>query len=166
MGSLLPARWSAASSQPWSLPQLARILKVLADETPELPVAEEPIRHAMVEIFDPPMCCSTGLCGPILEQTLLDASETILALQAKGMRVECHQMTSHPNAFLGNAEVMRLVREQQMVPCPLRSSVVASSRLAPLLGLYSTFLQRRRPATKTTNIDDLILAAIGNETQT
>ncbi len=28
-------------------------------------------------------------------------------------------MTSHPNAFLSNAEVMRLVREQQMAALPI-----------------------------------------------
>jgi hypothetical protein len=28
-------------------------------------------------------------------------------------------MTSHPNAFLGNAEVMKLVHEQQMAALPI-----------------------------------------------
>jgi hypothetical protein len=28
-------------------------------------------------------------------------------------------MTSHPNAFLGNDEVMKLVREQQMASLPI-----------------------------------------------
>lgn len=72
-----------------------------------------------VELFDPPMCCPTGLCGPTLDQTLLDVSEMILALQAEGMRVERYQMASAPNAFLANAEVMRLVREQQMAALPI-----------------------------------------------
>lgn len=74
---------------------------------------------ADVELFDPPMCCPTGLCGPTLDQTLLDVSEMVLALQAEGLQVERYQMTSHPNAFLGNAEVMRLVREQEMAALPI-----------------------------------------------
>jgi len=72
-----------------------------------------------VEIFDPPMCCPSGLCGPTLDQTLLDVSETIMALQRENLRVERYQMTSHPNAFLGNAEVMKLVREKQMEALPI-----------------------------------------------
>jgi hypothetical protein len=72
-----------------------------------------------VELFDPPMCCPTGVCGPTLDQTLLDVNEMILALKAKGVAVERYQMTSHPNAFLNNAEVMRLVREQQMAALPI-----------------------------------------------
>src|SRR3989337_1397503 len=74
---------------------------------------------AVVELFDPPMCCPTGLCGPTLDQTLLDTNEMILALQAEGVGVERHQMTSHPQAFLNNAEVMRLVREKQMAALPI-----------------------------------------------
>ncbi len=77
------------------------------------------VTPADVEIFDPPMCCPTGLCGPTLDQTLLDVSEMILTLQREHLRVERYQMTSNPNAFLGNAEVMKLVREQQMAALPI-----------------------------------------------
>jgi hypothetical protein len=72
-----------------------------------------------VALFDPPMCCPTGLCGPALDQTLLDVSEMILALQGQGLRVERYQMTSHPQQFIANSEVMRLVREQQMAALPI-----------------------------------------------
>jgi hypothetical protein len=74
---------------------------------------------AEVEFFDPPMCCPTGLCGPTLDQTLLDVSEMIQTLQARNISVQRYQMTSHPQAFLSNAEVMRLVREQQMEALPI-----------------------------------------------
>ena len=72
-----------------------------------------------VEFFDPPLCCPSGVCGPTIDQTLLDVNEMIMALQAEGVRVERYQMTSHPNAFLSNPEVMRLVREQQMAALPI-----------------------------------------------
>ena len=74
---------------------------------------------ADVEFFDPPMCCPTGLCGPTLDQTLLDVNEIILTLQGENLRVERYQMTSHPNAFLGNEEVMKLVREKQLEALPI-----------------------------------------------
>ena len=74
---------------------------------------------AVVEIFDPPMCCPTGVCGPTLDQTLLDVSEMLLALQAAGVRVERYQMSSNPNAFLTNPDVMRLVRERQLAALPI-----------------------------------------------
>lgn len=83
------------------------------EEMPENPAS------AVVEIFDPPMCCPTGLCGPTLDQTLLDLSEMIMILQNEGIPVARYQMASHPNAFLNNAEVMKLVREQQMAALPI-----------------------------------------------
>lgn len=43
----------------------------------------------------------------------------ILALQRDNVRVERYQMSSNPNAFLSNAEVMRLVREKQMDALPI-----------------------------------------------
>lgn len=74
---------------------------------------------ADVELFDPPLCCPTGLCGPTLDQTLLDVSEMVMALQREHRRVERYQMTSHPNAFLSNVAVMKLVREKQMEALPI-----------------------------------------------
>jgi len=74
---------------------------------------------ADVEFFDPPMCCPTGLCGPTLDQTLLDVNEMLLALQRDNVRVERYQMSGNPNAFLSNAEVMKLVREKQMEALPI-----------------------------------------------
>jgi len=74
---------------------------------------------ADVEFFDPPMCCPTGLCGPTFDQTLLDVNEMIMTLQHDNLRVERYQMASNPNAFLGNAEVMNLVREKQMDALPI-----------------------------------------------
>ena len=94
---------------------------------------------ADVEIFDPPLCCPTGLCGPTLDQTLLDVDEMMLDLQAQGRRVERYQMTSDPQAFLGNPEVMALVRERQMDALPI---TVVRSRVIKA-GTYPTLSEVR-----------------------
>ncbi len=85
----------------------------LSDTLPATP------NQADVEFFDPPMCCPTGICGPTIDQTLLDVNEMTMTLLSQGITVARYQMTSHPNAFLGNAEVMKLVREQQMAALPI-----------------------------------------------
>lgn len=91
----------------------------MPDIIPLLNTLPTSIVPADVEFFDPPMCCPTGLCGPTLDQTLLDINEMILSLQRDNLRVERYQMASNPNAFLGNAEVMKLVREKQMDALPI-----------------------------------------------
>lgn len=98
---------------------------------------------AVVELFDPPMCCPTGLCGPTLDQTLLDVNEMILSLQAEGLAVARYQMTGQPQAFLSNVEVMRLVREKQMAALPItivRGQVVKVGEY-PTLTEVKTHLQ-------------------------
>ncbi len=91
----------------------------MSNVIPVLNTMPAPTIPADVEFFDPPMCCPSGLCGPTLDQTLLDVNEMILTLQGEKLRVERYQMTSHPNAFLGNAEVMKLVREKQLQILPI-----------------------------------------------
>ena len=60
------------------------------------------------------MCCSTGICGPTVDQTLLTVNEMVMALQAEGIKVERYQMTSHPQKFIQSPAVMQLVRTQQL----------------------------------------------------
>ncbi len=90
---------------------------------------------ANVEFFDPPMCCPTGLCGPTLDQTLLDVNEMAVKLKDAGIKIERYQMSSHPNAFMQNTEVMRLVREQQMEALPI---IVVKGQVIKV-GAYPTF---------------------------
>jgi len=75
--------------------------------------------QSTVQIFDPPMCCSTGLCGPTQDQTLIDINEAILSLASRGIGVVRYQMTTQPAAFLDNPEVMRLIREKQTSCLPI-----------------------------------------------
>ena len=88
-----------------------------------------------VEFFDPPMCCPTGLCGPTLDQTLMDVNEMVLKLKESGTTLERYQMASNPNAFVRNAEVMRLVREKQMDALPI---IVVRGQVMKI-GAYPTF---------------------------
>ncbi|CUS05669.1 Arsenical resistance operon trans-acting repressor ArsD [Candidatus Promineifilum breve] len=72
-----------------------------------------------IEFFDPPMCCPTGLCGPTLDQTLLDVNEMIQAFQGQGLRVARYQIGSHPKHFMSNPAVLRLVRENKVDALPI-----------------------------------------------
>jgi hypothetical protein len=74
---------------------------------------------ADIEIFDPPLCCPTGLCGPVLDTTLVDLSEAVMALQSEGRSVVRHMMTADPQAFMRNREVYQLIRERQLEALPI-----------------------------------------------
>jgi hypothetical protein len=72
-----------------------------------------------VEIFDPPLCCPTGLCGPVLDTTLVDLSEAIFTLEAEGRKVVRHMMTADPQAFMRNREVYELIKQRQLEVLPI-----------------------------------------------
>jgi len=72
-----------------------------------------------VEIFDPPLCCPTGLCGPVLDTTLVDLSEAIFTLEAEGRTVVRHMMTADPQAFMRNRDVYDLIRARQLEVLPI-----------------------------------------------
>ena len=72
-----------------------------------------------VEIFDPPLCCPTGLCGPVLDTTLVDLSEAIFTLQAEGRTVVRHMMTADPQAFMRNRDVYELIKQRQLDVLPI-----------------------------------------------
>ena len=87
-----------------------------------------------VEIFDPPMCCPTGLCGPSIDKTLIDVNEMILHLKKAGVQVERYMMTQQPQAFVRNPDVFRLVRERQVAALPI---TVVNGRLIKVGGYPS-----------------------------
>ncbi len=74
-----------------------------------------------VEIYNPPMCCPTGLCGPSPDPVLLDVNEMVQKLRAEGVQVERYLLNAQPQAFLSNPEVYGLIRERQMAALPVTS---------------------------------------------
>ncbi|MDW7674413.1 MAG: arsenite efflux transporter metallochaperone ArsD [Bacillota bacterium] len=63
----------------------------------------------LVEIFDPPMCCSTGVCGPSVDPVLVKVNETVMKLKkehAEQVEVERHMLTTAIQAFQKYPEVI------------------------------------------------------------
>jgi hypothetical protein len=100
----------------------------------EKQVIQAPTKTMKIEIFDPPLCCPSGICGPTVDQTLINVNEMIASLQKEGVLIERYQMTSHPHAFINNPEVMKLVQEKQMAALPI---TVISSKVIKT-GAYPT----------------------------
>ena len=90
---------------------------------------------ATVEIFEPPMCCPTGLCGPVQDQTLLDLLETVRALESSGVKIARYQPNTSPTVFTNHAEVMAAIRARSTAALPItivNGRVVKSGAYASL----------------------------------
>ncbi len=64
-----------------------------------------------VEIYDPAMCCSTGLCGPVLDPVLVKMNDALLALKKQAVEVERFNLAQQPKAFIENKTVAALLRK-------------------------------------------------------
>lgn len=72
----------------------------------------EVIAMKKVEIFDPAMCCSTGVCGPSVDLELTRISSAIFSLEKKGFNIKRYQLTTDPDKFAENDEVNRVLHEK------------------------------------------------------
>ena len=58
-----------------------------------------------LEVYDPAMCCSTGVCGPSVDPKLATFAADLDWLQAQGVPVERFNLSQDPAAFAGDAAV-------------------------------------------------------------
>ncbi len=64
-----------------------------------------------IEIYDPAMCCSTGLCGPAIDPVLVRMNDALLALKKQGVEVERFNLAQQLKPFLVNKKVADLLRK-------------------------------------------------------
>ncbi len=72
-----------------------------------------------LEVFDPPMCCSSGVCGPNVDPKLVQFSAVLDWLRAQGIQVDRYNPSHQYDAFAGNATVVRAITEYGLNCLPL-----------------------------------------------
>jgi hypothetical protein len=65
-----------------------------------------------VEIFDPAMCCSTGVCGPSVDPELTRVASAVYSLEQKGLNIKRYQLTTDPDKFAESAVITRVLQEK------------------------------------------------------
>jgi Arsenical resistance operon protein ArsD len=65
-----------------------------------------------VAIFDPAMCCSTGVCGPSVDPELTRVASAIFALEKKGFDITRYNLTSQPDKFVDQVEVNKILMDK------------------------------------------------------
>jgi len=72
-----------------------------------------------IEVFDPPMCCSTGVCGPDADDELVTVSEVLRKLERRGATVERYNPASHPEMFTDTPVVYDALRREGQDVLPI-----------------------------------------------
>lgn len=59
-----------------------------------------------IEVFDPAMCCSTGVCGSDVDESLVEFANDVKWIKSNGVNVQRFNLGQEPEAFKMNSEVL------------------------------------------------------------
>lgn len=84
-------------------------------------------------IFDPAMCCPTGICGPGIDPELLRVSTVLNNLQRKGIAVERYNLTNNPGVFVDNKMINDLLNSDgvDLLPVTIVDNQVVKTKAYP-----------------------------------
>ncbi|BDH63575.1 arsenic resistance operon repressor [Ureibacillus massiliensis 4400831 = CIP 108448 = CCUG 49529] len=71
-----------------------------------------------IEIYEPAMCCSTGVCGPSIDPELLRMSFVMNNLKKVNIDAERFNLTSEPSMFVENETVNSLLAKEGLEALP------------------------------------------------
>jgi hypothetical protein len=96
-----------------------------------------------IEIYDPPMCCSSGVCGPSVEPKLVKLQETLRKIEQAGVGVQRFNLASEPQAFVDNAQVGEYLRTggNAVLPLTFVDGVLLSKGRYPEAAEFAQTLQ-------------------------
>ena len=60
-----------------------------------------------LEIYEPAMCCSTGVCGVDVDPVLVQFVADLQWLTEQGVEVSRHNLSQEPQAFASNPDVVK-----------------------------------------------------------
>lgn len=64
-------------------------------------------------LYEPAMCCSTGVCGPSVDENLLRITSLMQEVKkTEGVMMVRYNLAQNPNAFVRNQAVSQLLQEQ------------------------------------------------------
>ena len=72
-----------------------------------------------LQVYDPPMCCSTGICGPEVDPDLVNFAAMLSQLSNAGVKVERYNLGQQPMAFAQNAAVKDALQKEGVEVLPL-----------------------------------------------
>ncbi len=63
-----------------------------------------------IRVFEPALCCNTGVCGPELDENLVRFTADLDYLKAEGIDIARHNLANDPAAFAANPVVVNYLQ--------------------------------------------------------
>jgi hypothetical protein len=75
--------------------------------------------NPMLTIYDPALCCSTGVCGPEVDESLVRFATDLEWLRRRGVEVLRYNLAQEPGEFARNALVRGTLQAEGVECLPL-----------------------------------------------
>ncbi len=87
----------------------------------------------VVEVFDPAMCCSTGVCGPEVDPKLVHFSADLDWLKSRGIDVRRYNLAHQPAEFARQTVIKEVLAKSgtQALPAIVIDGVLVSQSCYP-----------------------------------
>jgi len=72
-----------------------------------------------IRVFEPALCCNTGVCGPDVDQALVDFTADLAFLQSQGANITRHNLANDPLAFAHDEAVRAFLQVAGSESLPL-----------------------------------------------
>ncbi|MDA8228816.1 MAG: arsenite efflux transporter metallochaperone ArsD [Desulfitobacterium hafniense] len=72
-----------------------------------------------MQIFEPALCCSTGVCGVSVDPELLRISTVLSTLKSNGVEVDRFNLSSAPEEFINNKVVSEFLNNDGVEDLPI-----------------------------------------------
>ncbi len=121
-----------------------------------------------LEIYEPAMCCASGVCGPSVDPELLRISSIVHARNHNHTQIARYNLKDHPMRFVQNPLVQKLLKEKGVAVLPLtlvgntvltEGSYPTNAQIEEALGLQSgqlkSDIQSIRPQKPKVKLSDL-----------
>jgi len=84
-------------------------------------------------IFEPAMCCSTGVCGPGVDPELLRVSNVLNNINKRGADAQRFNLTNNPQAFIDNSLINQLLNSDgiEILPVTILDGKVVKTKAYP-----------------------------------
>lgn len=100
-----------------------------------------------IEVFDPPMCCTSGVCGPTVDPALARFAADLEWFKRRGLSVARHNLAQEPLAFARNETVREaLSADANCLPVVLVEGKALCSRRYPTAAELAAALGVAGPA--------------------
>ncbi len=73
----------------------------------------------LIQVFDPALCCSTGVCGVDVDQALVSFAADVNWANGNGARIERFNLAQQPMSFAENATVKAFLERSGQEALPL-----------------------------------------------